>query len=170
MACLLLCFWGVQSTFWKVFLGRRFWSCPSKEKLPNEVGRGLHFSLANTPIKELHAELTSTLGPFSLLPALRSLCFCEMAERERDRERKRKDHSGAQHANEQTMLRKRKFKSHLLYSKQVASKPLWSWYKNESHLLPAMKTKNILYFLPHISNFCVVFIFKRVLFFLEFSV
>ena len=49
--------------------------------MPNEVRKGLHFSLANTLIKELSAELTSTLEPFSLLPALRSQCFCEMAER-----------------------------------------------------------------------------------------
>lgn len=77
-----------------------------------------------------------------------------------------RDHSGAQHANEQTTLRKRKFKSHLLYSKQVASQPLWSWYKNESHLLPAMKTKNILYFLTHISNFYAVLSSNRFLFFL----
>lgn len=81
-------------------------------------------------------------------------------------QREREDHSGAQHANEQTMLRKRKFKSRLLYSKQVASKPLWSWYKNESHLLPAMKTKNILYFLTHISNFYAVLSSKRFCFFL----
>lgn len=62
----------------------------------------------------------------------------------------REDHSGAQHANEQTMLRKRKFKSRLLYSKQVASKPLWSWYKNESHLLPAMKLKT--YFISSLTS------------------
>lgn len=68
---------------WKVFWGGDFWSCSSKEKLPNEVGKGLHFSLANTLIKELYAELTSTLEPFILLPALRSQCFCEMAEREK---------------------------------------------------------------------------------------
>lgn len=33
--------------------------------------------------------------------------------------------------------------------------------KNESHLLPAMKTKNILYFLTHISNFYAVLSSKR---------
>lgn len=68
---------------WRWFLGRRIWSCPSKEKLPNEVRRGLYFSLANTLIKELYAELTSTFEPSRLLPALRSQCFCEMAEREK---------------------------------------------------------------------------------------
>ena len=80
---LRLCIWGILSTFLgqKVFWEGDFWSCPSKEKLPNEVRKGLHFSLANTLIKELSAELTSTLEPFSLLPALRSQCFCEMAER-----------------------------------------------------------------------------------------
>lgn len=83
MMSLCLCIWGILSTFLgqKVFWEGDFWSCPSKEKLPNEVRKGLHFSLANTLIKELSAELTSTLEPFSLLPALRSQCFCEMAER-----------------------------------------------------------------------------------------
>lgn len=36
---------------WEVFWGGDFWSCPSKEKLPNEVRKALHFSLANTLIK-----------------------------------------------------------------------------------------------------------------------
>jgi hypothetical protein len=48
-----------------------------------------------------------------------------------------------------------------LYSKQVASQPLWNWYKNESHLLPGMKTKNILYFFTHSSNFYAVLSSKK---------
>lgn len=142
---------------WKVFQGD-FWSHPSKEKLPNEVGKGLHFSLANTLIKELYAELTSTLEPFSLLPAFRSQCFCEMAERE-------KTILGP--SMQMSKPRKGKENLNLVYCilSRLLAKPLWSCCKNESHLLPAMTTKNILYFLTHISTFYAGLSSKKVLFF-----
>lgn len=39
----------------------------------------------------------------------------------------------------------RKFKSCLLYSKQVASLPSWGCCKNECHLLPGMESEHILH-------------------------
>lgn len=68
---------------WKVFLGKGFLKLPLKGKVAQCSGEGTTFFPCKYTDKRAFCWTHKHPWTFQLLPALRSQCFCEMAEREK---------------------------------------------------------------------------------------